>query len=123
MTRADERMNWLTWSNPVAIWWMFLLAVSAVNVALLLGLRALYRRFFAERRMSLVAAEPLLFLSACRRLRLRVPLGVTARRRSTHLSVRHAAFERPGRPFGRDYRRAVLHHPVGHSAARTCQIR
>ena len=57
-------MNWLTWSNPVAIWWMFLLAVSAVNVALLLGLRALYRRFFAERRMSLVAAEPLLFLSA-----------------------------------------------------------
>ena len=64
VTRADERMSWLTWSNPVAIWWMFLLAVSAVNVVLFLGLRALYRRFFAERRMSLVAAEPLLLLSA-----------------------------------------------------------
>jgi hypothetical protein len=48
--RADELACLV---NPVAIWWMFLLAVSAVNVALFLGLRTLYRRFFAERRMSL----------------------------------------------------------------------
>jgi hypothetical protein len=26
--------HWLTWSNPVALWWGFLLAVSVVNVAL-----------------------------------------------------------------------------------------
>ena len=27
---------WLDWSNPVAIWWGFLLVVSAVNIAALL---------------------------------------------------------------------------------------
>jgi hypothetical protein len=26
--------HWLTWSNPVALWWGFLLAVSVVNVIL-----------------------------------------------------------------------------------------
>ncbi len=26
-------LAWLDWSNPVAIWWGFLLAVSAINIA------------------------------------------------------------------------------------------
>ncbi len=26
--------GWLSWSNPVAVWWAFLVAVSAANVAL-----------------------------------------------------------------------------------------
>src|SRR5580692_5734058 len=33
---------WLDWSNPVAIWWGFLLLVSAVNIAALLWLRGRY---------------------------------------------------------------------------------
>jgi len=40
-------VSWISLSHPVAIWWLFLLAVSAVNVALWL---ALYRQF---RRRSL----------------------------------------------------------------------
>ena len=27
-------VDWVTWSNPVAIWWLFLVTVSAANVAL-----------------------------------------------------------------------------------------
>jgi hypothetical protein len=57
-------MSWLTWSNPVAIWWIFLVAVSALNVALYLGLGALYRKFFAAQRTSPFVAEPVLLLSA-----------------------------------------------------------
>jgi hypothetical protein len=60
-----QPMHWLNWSNPVAIWWVFLLAVSAVNIALLVGLRVLHQKSFADRRMAgLFAAEPLFVLSA-----------------------------------------------------------
>jgi len=38
--------EWLSWSNPVAIWWGFLALVSAANIALWL---ALHRRFRARR--------------------------------------------------------------------------
>jgi hypothetical protein len=27
-------LDWLSWSNPVALWWSFLLVVSGINVAL-----------------------------------------------------------------------------------------
>ena len=49
-------MNWLSWSNPVAIWWYFLVAVSIVNITLLLALHARFRK-------SAFAIEPLLLLS------------------------------------------------------------
>src|ERR1700732_5136948 len=54
---------WLDWSNPVAIWWVFLLAVSAVNIAALLRLRA---RFSASRgdKPAVTWLEPLLLLCA-----------------------------------------------------------
>ncbi len=48
-------LDWLEWSNPVAIWWCFLIAVSAVNVTLWLHLRS---------RFGTAAIEPLLLLSA-----------------------------------------------------------
>ena len=35
------RLDWLAWSNPVAIWWSFLIVVSAGNIALLLRLQLL----------------------------------------------------------------------------------
>jgi hypothetical protein len=54
---------WLDWSNPVAIWWEFLLVVAAINVAALLGLAVAFRgRFFGKPAGALI--EPLLLLCA-----------------------------------------------------------
>jgi hypothetical protein len=57
-------LGWVTLSNPVAVWWIFLLAVSALNLALLLGLHACYRgnAFGSGNRAS--AIEPLALLCA-----------------------------------------------------------
>ena len=57
-------MSWLSWSNPVAIWWGFLLAVSAVNIALLIGLHTCFRNSAMGWRNRVFATEPLLLLSA-----------------------------------------------------------
>jgi len=57
------RLDWLSWSNPVAIWWSFLILVSAGNVALLLGLIGRVRRNGAVPRDGIFIIEPLLFLS------------------------------------------------------------
>jgi hypothetical protein len=54
---------WLDWSNPVAIWWGSLLAVSAVNVAVLFGLCCRFRDGLFARR-SVLVGEPLLLLAA-----------------------------------------------------------
>jgi hypothetical protein len=37
-------LDWLSWSNPVALWWSFLLVVSGINVALWLLLNRQLRR-------------------------------------------------------------------------------
>ncbi|MGB7037831.1 MAG: hypothetical protein WBD71_20160 [Xanthobacteraceae bacterium] len=55
---------WLSWSNPVAVWWGFLLAVSAINIALLFGLRACYRANPFGAPNCTFAFEPLALLSA-----------------------------------------------------------
>jgi len=54
---------WLDWSNPVAIWWVFLLAVSAVNIAALFWLRARYRGSRSDKPAGTLI-EPLLLLCA-----------------------------------------------------------
>jgi hypothetical protein len=56
-------LNWLDWSNPVAIWWTFLVAVSAANIAVLLSLYLRYRNASA-RTGARVIIEPLLLLCA-----------------------------------------------------------
>ena len=33
-------IEWFTWSNPVAVWWAFLLVVSIANIALWVFLTA-----------------------------------------------------------------------------------
>jgi hypothetical protein len=54
---------WLDWSNPVAIWWVFLLIVSAANVAALAWFGVRFRgTFFGKPAGYLV--EPLLLLCA-----------------------------------------------------------
>src|SRR6202030_2154491 len=58
---------WLDWSNPVAIWWGFLLIVSAVNIAALLRLRAGLSASRGDKTAAKSAAiwlEPLFLLCA-----------------------------------------------------------
>jgi|SRR5690242_1522608 hypothetical protein len=56
--------DWFDWSNPVALWWTFLVTVSALNIGLLLGLRAVYRANPFGAANAIFAAEPLALLSA-----------------------------------------------------------
>ena len=52
--------DWLTWSNPVAIWWFFLLAVASGNIALWSALR----RHFRGRQCSAFRIELMVLLCA-----------------------------------------------------------
>jgi hypothetical protein len=54
--------SWFTWSNPVAVWWNFLVAVSAVNIALLLALHSRFRQRSGARPTGTRVVEPLLWL-------------------------------------------------------------
>jgi hypothetical protein len=56
--------DWLAWSNPVAIWWGFLLAVSAANVALWLALHGRFRKRAPDRSLGMFRAELLVVLCA-----------------------------------------------------------
>jgi hypothetical protein len=56
--------DWLDWSNPIALWWSFLVAVSILNFVLLLTLRACYRANPFGAPKAIFAIEPLAFLSA-----------------------------------------------------------
>jgi hypothetical protein len=56
-------LEWLDWSNPVAIWWGFLVAVSAVNIAVLLWLQSRFRSRPLDPPKAF-AIEPLLVLCA-----------------------------------------------------------
>jgi hypothetical protein len=57
-------IEWLTWSNPVAIWWGSLLVVSTANIALFLWLHRSYRGRTPDRRLGLFQVELLLLLCA-----------------------------------------------------------
>lgn len=37
-------VDWLSWSNPVSVWWGFLLVVSGINIVIWLGLNRYVRR-------------------------------------------------------------------------------
>lgn len=56
------RLDWLSWSNPVALWWGFLLLVSAANLA---WLALLYARAGKNnvRKIGIFVVEPLVLLS------------------------------------------------------------
>ncbi|HEY1983014.1 MAG TPA: hypothetical protein VGH13_23280 [Xanthobacteraceae bacterium] len=56
-------LAWLTWSNPVALWWIFLATVSAVNVVLWFKLCAFAVRTATNRPPGLFGIEPLVLLS------------------------------------------------------------
>ena len=56
-------LAWLTWSNPIALWWLFLVTVSAVNVALWFKLCAFSVSTANTRHRGLFGVEPLVWLS------------------------------------------------------------
>jgi hypothetical protein len=55
-------LDWLDWSNPVAVWWVFLVGVSAVNIAALLWLQQRFREQSRNAQTAAFAIEPLLLL-------------------------------------------------------------
>jgi hypothetical protein len=56
--------NWLTWSNPIAIWWGSLVVISAANVILWLLLHSQFRKSVVKWGTGALLFEPLLLLSA-----------------------------------------------------------
>jgi hypothetical protein len=64
LTEWPMRLDWLEWSNPVAVWWCFLIGVSALNLALLFGLFAASRKSASSGRNVALVIEPLILLSA-----------------------------------------------------------
>jgi hypothetical protein len=56
--------EWLTWSNPVAIWWGFLAIVSIANIALWLALHRRFRARNPHRQRGTFRVELLVLLCA-----------------------------------------------------------
>ena len=56
--------DWLTWSNPVAAWWVFLLAVSAANITMWVILQRRVRRDARDGRRGVFRFEVLVLLCA-----------------------------------------------------------
>jgi hypothetical protein len=56
--------GWVTWSNPVAAWWVFLLAVSVANIGLWVLLQRRVRREARDGRRGVFAIEVLVLLCA-----------------------------------------------------------
>jgi hypothetical protein len=56
--------DWLAWSNPVAIWWYFLLIVSTTNIALWFLLHRRFRQWAPHARSGMLRVEILVLLCA-----------------------------------------------------------
>jgi hypothetical protein len=57
-------LDWLTWSNPVAIWWGCLAVISALNIVLWLELQAHVSKTAIRTSSGILAIEPLMLLAA-----------------------------------------------------------
>jgi len=57
-------LDWLSWSNPVAIWWSFLVAVSSANIALWLMLHRRLRNTAIAPRRRILGLELMVLLCA-----------------------------------------------------------
>jgi hypothetical protein len=56
-------LDWLSWSNPVAIWWCSLTIVSALNIVLWCKLQAHSSKTAIRASTGLLAIEPLMLLA------------------------------------------------------------
>jgi hypothetical protein len=59
-------LEWLTWSNPVSIWWGFLLVVSTANIALWFLLKKCLLRHAAQLELMVFASAIYVFGCAFR---------------------------------------------------------
>ncbi len=57
-------LDWLTWSNPVAIWWCCLAVISALNIVLWLELQTHVSKTAIRTSSGILAIEPLMLLAA-----------------------------------------------------------
>jgi hypothetical protein len=57
-------LDWLSWSNPVAIWWSFLIAVSSANIMLWLVLHRRYRNTAIAPGRRILGLEVMVLLCA-----------------------------------------------------------
>jgi hypothetical protein len=57
-------LDWLSWSNPLAIWWSSLTIVIALNVVLWFKLQAHSSKAMIRTSTGLLAIEPLMLLAA-----------------------------------------------------------
>jgi hypothetical protein len=57
-------IEWFTWSNPIAVWWAFLLAVSSANIALWLLLHRHFQKRMPGVRAGLFRIEMMVLLCA-----------------------------------------------------------
>jgi len=57
-------LDWLAWSNPVAIWWSFLITVSLANIALWLILHRRLRQKTPAPRRGILGLELMVLLCA-----------------------------------------------------------
>src|SRR5215510_3394538 len=55
-------LHWFSWSNPVAIWWSFLVATSIANIALWFLLHRRFRRRMLNLQRGLLRIELMLLL-------------------------------------------------------------
>ena len=56
--------NWFTLSNPVAVWWLFLLTVSAINIALWTLLHRRFRQRMPALQSGIIRIELMVLLCA-----------------------------------------------------------
>jgi hypothetical protein len=57
-------LDWFTWSNPVAVWWAFLLGVSIANIGLWLLLHRRFRRRLSNLQLGILRVELTVLLCA-----------------------------------------------------------
>jgi hypothetical protein len=61
---SGMNFDWLAWSNPVAVWWVFLVVVSAGNVALWIALHRHFRRRSLNFQFGIFRVELMILLCA-----------------------------------------------------------
>src|SRR5262245_6941194 len=64
MTATESFMSWFALSNPVAVWWLFLLVVSAANIALWVLLHRHFRRRLPVLQYGMIRIEIMVLMCA-----------------------------------------------------------
>jgi hypothetical protein len=57
-------LDWINWSHPVGLWWLFLVAVSLGNVALWFALHRQFRKRSLNLQLGILRAELMVLLCA-----------------------------------------------------------